>query len=474
MEQFEKINENVEDIFTPTDADATVNVSADKMMASIFVFSPKHGGQDISEIKLREALNLKGVVFGINEDLLKDIVSKKMYNEEITIAKAKQKTDGTDAFIEEYFEHELKLEPFKNPDGTVDFKTLNIIREVKMGVLIAKKTPATQGVDGTTVLGTPIVARQGKDINIQVGENTRITDDGLELYTNAKGNLVYKGNRFNVETLFIVDGNVDNNTGNLIFSGDILVKGDVFEGYTIKAKGQVHVKGGVQGGIIQAGGDVIVDGGFNGMTDGEITSKHNIKAKFLQNCKANAQGNIEAEAVINSYVNCNGDLIVTSNKGVITGGKCNVLHRVEAKVIGSEINTPTRINIGVSPQLLEEKNSLNSEILKINENNDLIEKNLKFIEYAVAHGESLGKYKETRDVCSKQKIINMINLSKHNKRLEEINNIIEESNVGSEVRASQVFPSTKISFASISTVVKKEIARAVFRVEDGEIKVSTF
>ena len=451
-----------------------VDVSSDQMQAYVTVFPPQNGGRDIDALKLREVLMQKGIVFGIDEALFNDIVMKKLYNEKLLIAVGTPKVDGKDAIIDEFFPHEQEVIPYEKEDGTVDFKTLNIIRELNMGTLVAKKIPATAGSNGTTVTGKTLVPREGKDKSIVVGENMRLSENEEELYTAVKGNLVYKGGKFAVETIFTVDGNVDNTIGNITFCGDIVVKGDLLEGYKIDAKGLVHVRGGVQGGKIIAGGDIIVDGGFNGMSDGELSSQGDIKAKFLQNGRVSASGNIESEAVINSFVNCDGDLLVTRGKGVIVGGRCNVLHRVEANVIGSEINAPTQINIGVPSELIKEKNKLIKEVDDIVANNELIEKNIKYVNYVIEKGEKSPKYKEQLNVCNRQKIKNMVNLSKNSKRLDEIQEIIDKSSIGSQVKANKFYPQTKLTFSDIAEIIRQEQLRLIYRLQDGEIVTSVF
>lgn len=466
-----KSNTSVENSFVlPTpfdelavDAEVMVSVANDGMQASVMVSPPKNGGREVDLELLHVALAKAGVCFGLDQESIISIAEGKLYQVETVVARGKKKRDGVDAIVEELYPRHIEIRPKKLEDGTVDFKNLNLIRDIPMGQLLVRRTPATSGEDGMRVDGRVVKAVNGRDVKIFEGENTKLIQDGNELYSTSKGHLSFSSGRFNVLTRFVVDGNVDNTTGDLDFSGDIYIKGDILEGYTVTANGNVTVEGGVNGGIIFANGDVIVNGGFNGMTRGNISSGKTIKAKFLQNCKASAKENIVTEAVINSIVNCDGDLLVSHGKGAIIGGKCNVLHRVEAREIGSESNTPTQVNIGVSAEIIKEKLDLESEISEINSENELIVKNLEFVDVMLERGDPPEKYAGIKENCSKQKATNMLKLAKLTKRFNELEELILNSGYGSEVRASKVYPSTKISIGNSAMLIRIEQIRVVFR-----------
>lgn len=53
---------------------------------------------------LQEALAGKGVVYGINQDVLKRIIDEKLYDREITVAQGTPSKDGTDGYYEYNFD----------------------------------------------------------------------------------------------------------------------------------------------------------------------------------------------------------------------------------------------------------------------------------------------------------------------------------------------------------------------------------
>lgn len=93
----------------------------------------------------------------------------------------------------------------------------------------------------------PIKGKDGKPPHIPAGKNTVLSEDKTKLLADIDGEVVYEGNKFNVKNLLTINHDVDNSIGNIDFTGDILIKGDVREGYSVKAEGDVTIFGTVEG-----------------------------------------------------------------------------------------------------------------------------------------------------------------------------------------------------------------------------------
>jgi hypothetical protein len=63
-----------------------------------------------------------------------------------------------------------------------------------------------------------------------------------------------------ISTAYIVSGDVNLSTGNIVFSGDVMVYGDVTENMTIEALGTIYVTGCVYNAVLTATGSIIVKG----------------------------------------------------------------------------------------------------------------------------------------------------------------------------------------------------------------------
>lgn len=457
----------------PLDARCNIIFQANYMFAYLTIDAPQYGGADISEEMIRTLLADRGIVNGIDEGLISLIVEEKLYGEELLIAAGKPKQDGVDGRIEEFYKRASEVKPHHNNDGTVDFKELSIINEVQEGAVISRTIAPTEGTDGYDVRGNILKAVPGKAATLQAGENTYLNEEKTKQFAGKTGHLIYKEDRFAIQTVFEVNGNVDNATGNINFNGDVVIRGDVREGFEIRSRGNVTVKGIVEGASVFAEGNVTLIGGFNGMLKGKIVSHKTITTKFLQNCTAVAKENISTESAINSNITCDGSLLVTKGKGVIAGGSCVALESIDAKIIGTPSNSPTTLMVGINSEILNQKYTLEKDLNDVINSNDLIVKNLAYLELVAQKAPLNEKQKQLLESCKKQKVINIVKEGKIKKQLERVNATIANS-AQSFVKAQTLYPSTKITIVNQTLHSKSIYNKCIFRCVEGEVVVSYF
>jgi len=107
---------------------------------------------------------------------------------------------------------------------------LNLIQNVIKGGRLAQKIPAEKGKPGKTLLGRYTEAKNGKDIPIPLGKNTRLAEDQLTVVAETNGQVLLVKNQINVEPVMTIEGNVSIKTGNIMFLGTVYVKGSVDDG----------------------------------------------------------------------------------------------------------------------------------------------------------------------------------------------------------------------------------------------------
>lgn len=126
-------------------------------------------------------------------------------------------------------------------------------------------------------------------------------------------------------TVFVSDElaveNVDNATGNIDYEGNVQINGNVTTNFRVKAKGDIVVKGVVEGAVLEAGGNIVIARGMNGMGRGVLKAGGNIISKFLENATAEAEGYVASESILHSKVTAGGEVNVDGRRGFITGGK---------------------------------------------------------------------------------------------------------------------------------------------------------
>jgi hypothetical protein len=326
-----------------------ITVSGDRLKA--FARIKKYDADLVTVEAITEALAEQEICVGIKEDtLIKTWLSMATpEGEPFVIAQGIEPKMSVDAAVKYHFESE-----FRNPgkvleDGSIDFRDRGNIPFVETGVLLAEKTAAQDGRSGTDITGLELPVAEAADVMFNAGAGTRFSDDGLQIYADSDGqpHLDAMGN-VSVFSELKIDGDVDYETGNVRFEGNIVVAGVVKEGFSIR--GATLTAGQIEGADIELTGDLNVEAGI-------------IDAKLIK-----VQGNVQAKYVNNSVIRAFGDLIVQKeiiDSTVLLSGECvnqtgNIIastivakQGVQAVHIGTETSSPTRLRVGVDDHVKE-------------------------------------------------------------------------------------------------------------------------
>lgn len=181
--------------------------------------------------------------------------------EPIVVASGKAPADGEDARLEIYFDQQVRSEFFE-VDGAIDFRNHLRIPTVQKGDLMARKIPMVDGTAGYDVLGNVTLPKPPKDLFILAKPNVELTADG-RVIARKQGRPRITGGKIktlDVSTSYVVSGNVDISTGNIVFSGDVIVCGDVTDNMIVESLGNVYVYGHVFNSTITATGSINVRG----------------------------------------------------------------------------------------------------------------------------------------------------------------------------------------------------------------------
>ncbi len=301
----------------------------------------------------------QGVVYGIKENDIIIYCQKGEFSKELIAARGLEPINGTDAKLIYDFDTSKENKLKEKEDGTIDFLNLNNIANVKKDDLLCHIIPDKEGLDGIDIYANKISYKRGKKTYFSSGKNTYITEDGLQLRSAVDGYVKIVGTKVLVEDVYTVD-NVDNGTGNIDFAGSVIVKGDVKSGFTIKAKQNITIKGMVQGAYLEAGGEVVINKGMNGMGKGTIHAKGNITSKYIENATVESEKSIYAEMLINSNVSADESIILKGPNASIIGGTSKACDMIYAPTVGSKANYETNLIIDLCKY--QEKESLMDEL----------------------------------------------------------------------------------------------------------------
>lgn len=353
------------------------------MEATLKITKPNKGRETTLESILKLAEE-KGIVFGLRKKAIQTMLSEKIYDRKVILAKGKDVKHGTDAIIKYTFQKTSNIENTSSKSTkdvkSIDFKELNLFQNVAVDEILAQKIPLTYGEDGIDIFGKTISAKVPKDIQIIPGRNTYLTDDEMYLKSQIDGQLIQKGKSLSVEPLLTIPGNVDYATGNIDFLGSVIVKGNVISGFSIKSGEDIYIEGLVEDCELTAEGSIMVNNGILGNEEflHTIYAKEGIKAQFIQHMKIKTNGSVEVNKhILHSTVEAGDKVIVTSGTGKIIGGEIKAQKGIECNIAGGPFETPTKLILDVYSETVKEESEINKEMLVLEENKFKIEKLLK-------------------------------------------------------------------------------------------------
>jgi len=414
--------------------------------------------------KLKE----KNIVFGIKYNLIEEICKKHEAAYNILVAEGIPHENGTDAKIVNLSSENKKSKPKLMMDGRVDFKQIGFVEVVNEGQILAKKTLATKGKTGTTVTGKIIKGRDGKDSVFKFGKNVKVSQDGLQLIAVCDGSLEENGDKISVLKILELKGDVGVETGNIFFRGKVVVNGNITSGYSIECDEDLTVNGVVEGAILHVGGDITIMRGIQGMDTADITAGGNLVANFINSASVYIKGNIEAGAIMNSTVKCDGKITVKGKKGSIVGGEITSKKDIEANVIGSELGIITAIKLGTDVEVLDELKLLSTEVKELIEMHTKLDKSLKLLKTKIEHNPSDDRSKAMYKKYSTSFLEIDTNLTEKRQKLKMLNELINNIR-GSSLKAQTIYPGTRIMIGSSNFYVKNIIHHSQILKDKGDV-----
>lgn len=354
-------------VIQPVNEKCDIQVTADKQNAIMRIYPASTGGRELTLDEVNERLKLAHIKYGIDENSIKDAIAKKMYCTDVIIAKGKLPTAGVDAKIVYNFDTNNKARPELKEDGTVDFFKLNTLHHCTQGQVLAEIIPEQRGEDGIDVFGTITKAREVQRAKFDHGRNLQVSEDGLKLISLVDGHASLVNGAVFVSDVYEVD-DVNTATGNIEYHGDVQVKGNVCENFSIKTDGSVFVNGVVEGAAIEAGGDITIARGMHGQNKGKLKAGGNIVAKFISSAEVSAKGYVEAEQILNSVITSNAEVNAEAGKALINGGRIVAMHSVNAKTFGSPMGGTTIIEVGGDPEVKKKLMTLQKSVQERSKN----------------------------------------------------------------------------------------------------------
>lgn len=450
----------------------SLRISDDKMQAVARFYAPSMGAEEMTPAELLSDLRAKGIRYGLLSDNIMEYFSNRTWCTDIVVAQGKPFKLGKDSKIEYLFPTDRKAKPALLEDGSVDFHTLNTICACKEGDVLARLTPAVQGINGSNVCGEQLKTPAVKQEKLQFGKNIELSGDKLEIRSKINGHVMLVGGEVFVSDLLELE-NVDVSTGNIEYDGAVKVNGNVFSGYSIKATGDIEIKGVVEGARVESGGNISIARGMNGMSKGILIAKGHIVSKFLENAEVSAGNYIATESILHCNVQAGTEINVTGKRGFITGGKVMASNKISVKTLGSHMGASTIVEVGTNPELKKRQIALLKNMQEVKKFlNDIepilvaaIQKKKNNIAMSAEQLKNVQNLMKMR--VEKKKELSMIEME-----LDELDEILTESKNPSVEVEEEVYPGTKICILDVSQVIKSVVKYCRFIRSEGDVKMT--
>lgn len=339
------------------------------LMSAWLAMTPPQGGKSRVE-DVREAMQKQNIIHGIQTQALEDALASHSCKN-VMIAQGDAPGDGTPAIFETLFDKEKEEDVEEDENAVVQLRDISLLKLVHPGDLLMRRHPPVPGKNGINVRGEVVLARGPAEVRFVenlLGAAVHPEDENL-LVATAGGMTSVLACGVSVNPVLDVE-NVDMETGNIRFEGTLNVAGDIRSGMCIKVTGDVIVKGAVEAAEIIADGNVMVQGGVIGRSEGRpgvdalsvttarIICGGTVQALFAESAHLDARDSIVIKRQANHCELRAGKTVFLGEGGprggYLMGGVIQATDLVECNALGSDTGIKTRVYVGLDPYLDEE------------------------------------------------------------------------------------------------------------------------
>ena len=319
--------------------DATVKavISDDKMEASLILESGRGAGARLSPSRLKKALDEVNLPPDRYTDkILRDAIYEARLSSapvEFTVSRG----------IQPVAPHSYQF------DWKVDFGHSNAV-SVKRGETFLETFFRETGEKGSDVFGNTIEIDMAPLLKLPQTDNTiRIIKQGkkISFVASAHGELIRTGEKLKILNSRIIDTDVNKETGDIIFAGDVIINGDIDADRSVKAGGCLTVNGDAGISLVYTKESLLMNGGIRGESRGTVWAKNTMALHFAETARLFSGGNI----YINEYsfrcvVKTNGQLIMNGEPGSFIGGNAHAARGINVRNLGDYKTVRTIVSFG--------------------------------------------------------------------------------------------------------------------------------
>ena len=446
------------------DATVQVKIAPDDMTAELCL-TPALGGKAATVEDVMRALTEAGVVFGIDDSAVRRACELGHCNG-VPVARGVPPQNGRDAVFEELIPLTADRAHKLDENGLIDYREHGSTTVVQAGASLMRRQPATAGVDGRTVRGQVLTARPGHDepFAAQLAGAQVARDDPDLLQASVTGQPVRVKCGVMVEAILRV-AEVNMTTGNIHYDGTVHVDGEVLQGMTVEASGDIVVGGMVDGGLLKAVGNIKVAGGV--IAHAQLHAGGSVSARFAEGSHiyAGTMINLEDMALECRLQSLNQIVIGAGSpqRGRLVGGSATTMMLLKVPVLGSEKSGVVEVLMGVNPELDAKYEALQQRIDKEKAAEETLHKLVNHLTSAGDPKQILERVEASREHATQVLEESMAELEELDQQLALARNAKVEVGVG-------VAGAAELSFGKLTARMRREFGAGTFRVDgDGQI-----
>ena len=296
-------------------------------------------------------------------------------------------------------------------------------------------------------------------------------ENGIIKYrASMSGRIHFNDTKVIIDQVYIVKGDLDIMEGNINFSGDVEIKGDVRSGLTLEAKGNVYVHGHMGASKIIAGKNVVVKRGIQGKDKGRIEAGGDVTTSFVERCEIDAGGSVFAESVLDANIYARNTIDISAKAGTVVGGSLTAAQGIVMKQAGNETGAKTMLNLNVSPYFLRRVAELRNTTSRLKGEIEMLEARLE--ELNQLDDSQVGeRVDNARMQCLRVKVIKTTEYKQAKEELDFREEEMENSKRKAAIIVNKlVYPGTVINIWREPYAVKNELRSVRYVLKGGRVR----
>ena len=332
-----------------TDGLIEIKISRDEMVVYADLQPPTGDGKPLLLEQIQFALEAAKVTLGVDWEGIKGCLltcnEERTEIRDMVIARGKKPIDEVSPYL---MLSDRLVSTGKEEEAIgarVNFKELSLFTLVKKGEELAVLVPKQTGAMGVTVRGNAVAFSKQRVSFPRPGKNTTWAQG--RVVAQCDGRFQVTRDNFWVDEILNILGDIDLKVGNIDFPGDLVIRGEIRDGFVVKAGKSILCTGCIGAAHVECGGDLVTQQGVVGKEKAVIRVGGVVEAKFLESCALDADGLVRIRtSILNSTIHTR-SRVEMGDQGIIIGGIVKAQNGVSATQIGTERGPRTEIHCGI-------------------------------------------------------------------------------------------------------------------------------